>query len=114
MGPFHMIKSLLVLSATTMGVQGLIEPTEIYNGGFNGSDTPTLLRIATGGAGQSGLVKGTQSTTLTRLSDLRISSLIRVLVLADAFIQESVRNGSKPFSIGWVCVLIYMHCCSLQ
>jgi hypothetical protein len=26
------------------------------------------------------------------------------VVLADAFIKESVNNGSKPFSIGWVCV----------
>jgi ABC-type tungstate transport system permease subunit len=26
-----------------------------------------------------------------------------LLVLADAFIQESVKNGSQPFSIGWVC-----------
>ncbi|KAH7384012.1 extracellular solute-binding protein family 1 [Pyrenochaeta sp. MPI-SDFR-AT-0127] len=62
------------------GVQALVDPTEIYTGGFNNSDTEVLLRIATGGAGQSGLVK----------------------VLADAFIQESVKNGSQPFGIGWV------------
>jgi hypothetical protein len=41
-----------------MGVQALVAPTESYNGGFNSSDTPMRLRIATGGAGQSGLVKG--------------------------------------------------------
>jgi hypothetical protein len=36
----------------------LVDPTEIYNGGLNSSSTDVLLRIATGGAGQSGLVKG--------------------------------------------------------
>ncbi|KAH7071818.1 extracellular solute-binding protein family 1 [Paraphoma chrysanthemicola] len=65
----------------TLGVNALVAPTEIYNGGFNQTgDTDIGLRIATGGAGQSGLVK----------------------VLADAFIQSSVANGSAPFRIGWV------------
>jgi hypothetical protein len=56
----HITKSLFAVSAIISGIQALTEPTESYNGGFNSSDTPTLLRIATGGAGQSGLVKGTQ------------------------------------------------------
>ncbi|KAH8722388.1 extracellular solute-binding protein family 1 [Phaeosphaeriaceae sp. PMI808] len=77
---FHITRSLFAISAITSGIQAIVDPTESYNGGFNSTNTPILLRIATGGAGQSGLVK----------------------VLADAFIQESVKNGSKPFSIGWV------------
>ncbi|KAF1365619.1 hypothetical protein EJ07DRAFT_150133 [Lizonia empirigonia] len=61
-------------------VTALVDPTEVYNAGFTSASKDPLLRIATGGAGQSGLVK----------------------VLADAFIQDSVKNGSQPFSIGWV------------
>lgn len=45
-------------AAAMSGVQGLVAPTEIYTGGFNTTETEVLLRIATGGAGQSGLVKG--------------------------------------------------------
>jgi hypothetical protein len=55
------LHSLLVAVVAIKGVEALVAPTEIYNGGF-GSTTAsndTALRIATGGAGQSGLVKGT-------------------------------------------------------
>ena len=57
------LQSLLVAVVTVKGIDALVAPTEIYNGGF-GSTTAsndTALRIATGGAGQSGLVKGTTS-----------------------------------------------------
>lgn len=39
-------------------VTALVDPTEVYNGGFTSASKDPLLRIATGGAGQSGLVKG--------------------------------------------------------
>jgi hypothetical protein len=51
---------LLFLGTAIMSVRALVEPTEIYTGGINsyGNTTEVALRIATGGAGQSGLVKG--------------------------------------------------------
>jgi hypothetical protein len=52
--------SFFAMFAVTVGAQTLVAPTESYYGGFNSTNVPTLLRIATGGAGQSGLVKGTQ------------------------------------------------------
>ncbi|KAH7398726.1 extracellular solute-binding protein family 1 [Phaeosphaeria sp. MPI-PUGE-AT-0046c] len=61
-------------------VDALVDPTEIYTGSSSASTADVALRIATGGAGQSGLVKA----------------------LSDAFIQQSVSNGSQPFSIGWI------------
>ena len=36
-----------------------IDPAAVYDGGFNSTNSTTLLRIGNGGAGQSGLVKGT-------------------------------------------------------
>ncbi|KAH6665997.1 putative extracellular tungstate binding protein [Halenospora varia] len=57
-----------------------IEPEAIYNGGFNTTgNSSILLKIGNGGAGQSGLIKA----------------------LADAFVNDSVSNGSAPFSIAW-------------
>ena len=35
-----------------------IEPAAVYDGGFNSTNSTTLLRIGNGGAGQSGLIKG--------------------------------------------------------
>ncbi|GKT94841.1 extracellular tungstate binding protein [Colletotrichum tofieldiae] len=61
----------------TSTIVSAVEPREIYDGGYNSTTSPLLLRISNGGAGQSGLVK-------------------------DAFIQESVDNGSSPFRVGWV------------
>ncbi|KAF3000680.1 hypothetical protein E8E13_001525 [Curvularia kusanoi] len=75
-----LIHTLCAAVVAIRGVNALIDPTEIYNGGFTSASNDTALRIATGGAGQSGLVKA----------------------LADAFIQDSVKNGSQAFSIGWV------------
>ncbi|EFQ25967.1 extracellular solute-binding protein family 1 [Colletotrichum graminicola] len=68
---------ILILYGTAVNA---VDPKEIYDGGYNSTTSPLLLRIANGGAGQSGLVKA----------------------LADAFIQESVNNGSLPFQLGWV------------
>lgn len=56
-----------------------IDPAAVYDGGFNSTNSTTLLRVGNGGAGQSGLVKA----------------------LADAFIQSSVANGSDPFKVAW-------------
>jgi hypothetical protein len=56
-----------------------IKPTEIYSANHDVT-SPIRLRIATGGAGQSGLIRA----------------------LADAFISEKVKNGHGPFSIAWL------------
>jgi hypothetical protein len=58
--------SLLVAVVAIKGVEALVAPTEIYNGGFGATaaSNDTALRIATGGAGQSGLVKGNTSPPL--------------------------------------------------
>ncbi|KAJ7643922.1 extracellular solute-binding protein family 1 [Roridomyces roridus] len=77
MVPFLVLTSLLALIGSTLA---LVDPQEVYDGGFNSSDAPITLRIGNGGAGQSGLVGA----------------------LADAFIKESVANGSAPFRVGWV------------
>ncbi|KAL0930729.1 extracellular tungstate binding protein [Colletotrichum truncatum] len=71
----------LAISFLLCGVCTAVDPAAVYDGGFNSTDdAPILLRIGNGGAGQSGLVKA----------------------LADSFIQDSVRNGSVPFRVGWV------------
>ncbi|KAG7100173.1 hypothetical protein E1B28_001952 [Marasmius oreades] len=56
-----------------------VAPQAIYNGGYQDA-TETLLRIANGGAGQSGMVEA----------------------FANAFIKYSVGKGSKPFSVSWI------------
>ncbi|KAJ5380344.1 uncharacterized protein N7496_002772 [Penicillium cataractarum] len=63
-----------LLTASTYAV----DPAAVYNGGYN-SAKYIVLRIGNGGAGQSGLIE----------------------VLANAFIQASVKNGSVPFQIAW-------------
>ena len=58
-----------------------VKPEEIYYGSTTSKSAPLKLRIATGGAGQSGLVKA----------------------LADAFIDDQIkRTGCKPFAVGWL------------
>ena len=47
--------SWLALASTITAV----DPADVYDGGFSSQDAKIELRIATGGAGQSGLVKGT-------------------------------------------------------
>lgn len=58
-----------------------IQPTEIYCGTAKGSNLPVKLRIATGGAGQSGLLRA----------------------LADAFIDDHIRETKcPPFAVAWI------------
>ncbi|QSS48746.1 extracellular tungstate binding protein [Histoplasma capsulatum var. duboisii H88] len=52
---------------------------EVYDAGYHGNDT-VALRIANGGAGQSGLIRE----------------------LADAFIKFRVDHGAEPFRVAWV------------
>lgn len=53
------LRSLLTVLIAAGGVRALIAPTEIYTGNSSAATSnDTALRIATGGAGQSGLVKG--------------------------------------------------------
>lgn len=91
---------LRVAAATILAfscVEALVDPTEIYTGGLGPNTSDVALRIATGGAGQSGLVKG-----ICESISIWMHSLTSTLALSDAFIQQSVKNGSQPFSIGWV------------
>ncbi len=58
-----------------------VQPTEIYYGANKNTGLPVKLRIATGGAGQSGLVKA----------------------LADAFIDDLVTESEcPPFAVSWI------------
>lgn len=58
-----------------------IQPTEIYYGSTKDIKPPVKLRIATGGAGQSGLLKS----------------------LADAFIDDQVSETKcPPFAVSWI------------
>ena len=58
-----------------------IQPTDIYYGTTKGIGLPVKLRIATGGAGQSGLLKA----------------------LADAFIDDYIgETKCAPFAVSWV------------
>ncbi|CAD6587518.1 MAG: hypothetical protein ASARMPRED_003168 [Alectoria sarmentosa] len=57
-----------------------IQPTEIYYGNTKDLKPQIKLRIATGGAGQSGLIKA----------------------LADAFIDTQVSNQCPPFAVSWI------------
>ena len=58
-----------------------IQPTEIYHGTATDVKAPVKLRIATGGAGQSGLLRA----------------------LADAFIDDHVREMKcPPFAVSWI------------
>lgn len=50
----------LAVASLLSGVNAQVEPQAIYDGGLNSTDAPVLLRIANGGAGQSGLIKGMQ------------------------------------------------------
>ncbi|KAL8714747.1 MAG: hypothetical protein Q9220_001260 [cf. Caloplaca sp. 1 TL-2023] len=58
-----------------------IEAEEVYYGSYQAKNSPIKLRIATGGAGQSGLIKA----------------------LSDAFIDDQVNDTScDPFAIAWL------------
>ncbi|KAK3901584.1 hypothetical protein C8A05DRAFT_16257 [Staphylotrichum tortipilum] len=68
----------LAAAATVASLGAALEPAAVYDGGY-GNGGPILLGIGNGGAGQSGLIKA----------------------LADAFIDDSINNGSDPFRIAW-------------
>lgn len=53
--------SLLAFAASTIA----IDPAAIYDGGLGDNSTQIRLRIGNGGAGQSGLVKGSQTRSNT-------------------------------------------------
>jgi hypothetical protein len=55
----------LIFAVATPAI-GAVSPQEIYTGGLNSSTAPPVLRIATGGAGQSGLVKGRRPLDQTK------------------------------------------------
>lgn len=80
--PFlHVMASHPHLDASTRDSQCRIQPTELYYGAAGNSKVPIKLRIATGGAGQSGLLRA----------------------LADAFIDDQVeRTEYAPFAVAWI------------
>ena len=58
-----------------------IEPELVYYGSYRDENSPIQLRIPTGGAGQSGLMRA----------------------LADKFIYDRVKEtGCKPFAVSWI------------
>ncbi|TGZ81125.1 hypothetical protein EX30DRAFT_364142 [Ascodesmis nigricans] len=73
------LQSILILFLTAFSTVVAVDPDAIYDGGLPSNSSPIALRIGNGGAGQSGLVKA----------------------LSDAFISQSIRNGSTPFRIAW-------------
>ncbi|KAK2738180.1 hypothetical protein FQN57_007155 [Myotisia sp. PD_48] len=73
-----------------------VEPEAVYDGGLGNGNVD--LRIGTGGAGQSGLVKGESfNEFLISFTNGQILSS----ALANTFIQESVKNGTPPFKVAW-------------
>lgn len=73
--------SRLQLDTSARKSPGGIQPTEIYHGTTNDCRVPVKLRIATGGAGQSGLLKA----------------------LADSFIDDLVsQTKCPPFAVSWI------------
>ncbi|KAK3936970.1 hypothetical protein QBC46DRAFT_320536 [Diplogelasinospora grovesii] len=73
-----MVSLRALLAASLPCLSAAVKPAAVYDGGY-GNDSSVLLNIGNGGAGQSGLIKA----------------------LADAFIQDSVANGSSPFRVAW-------------
>lgn len=105
--------SLFLLPLVTVALA--VEPAAVYDGGFNSTEGTTNstieLRIGNGGAGQSGLVKGIsmmRRQLITSLLSNHIPTLAKssdylvLLALADAFIVDSVANGSSPFKVAWI------------
>lgn len=91
------------------GKEGLVEvkvnPAEVYDGGY-GTQGPVKLRIATGGAGQSGLVRGELSLLGSISSRSMIAKFLYLTywlsaALADSFIRSQVRNTTDHFRIAW-------------
>ncbi|KAN0067877.1 putative extracellular tungstate binding protein [Elaphomyces granulatus] len=78
MHPFKTLLCCWLPLAATVAAQA-VAPNAVYNGGYNSTNGTILLNIGNGGAGQSGLIGA----------------------LANAFIQQSVKNGSLPFQVAW-------------
>ncbi|RSL42212.1 hypothetical protein CEP54_015562 [Fusarium duplospermum] len=72
---------LFVVAALLLGSCVAVEPEAVYSGGFDHEKNDSIkLRIANGGAGQSGLIKE----------------------LANAYIKDRVADGEKPFQVAWI------------
>ncbi|KAM0342031.1 hypothetical protein ACHAPU_009759 [Fusarium lateritium] len=72
--------SPLLISVLT-GTCLAVTPEAVYSGGFDHDKNDSIkLRIANGGAGQSGLIKE----------------------LANAYIKTRVIDGAKPFQVAWI------------
>ncbi|KAI8663767.1 PBP-domain domain-containing protein [Fusarium keratoplasticum] len=72
---------LFVVAALLLGSCVAVEPEAVYSGGFDFAKNDSIkLRIANGGAGQSGLIKE----------------------LANAYIKDRVTDGEKPFQVAWI------------
>ena len=73
--------SRILVDSAGQRISGDVRPAEIYYGATKDDKTPIKLRIATGGAGQSGLLKA----------------------LADAFIDDYVsKTNDPPFAVSWI------------
>ncbi|KAL7943783.1 hypothetical protein V8C42DRAFT_100954 [Trichoderma barbatum] len=75
----HLNKLAAVVALALSAPCAAIDPNAIYDGGIKGNNGTIQLGIGNGGAGQSGLIKA----------------------LADAYIKDSVSNGTKPFRVAW-------------
>ena len=73
--------SRILVDAAGQKTPGEVKPAEVYYGATKKTNSPIKLRIATGGAGQSGLVRA----------------------LADAFIDDYISETKcPPFSVSWI------------
>ncbi|KAL2679115.1 hypothetical protein Neosp_009876 [[Neocosmospora] mangrovei] len=72
---------LFLVAALLFGSSVAVKPEDVYSGGFDfGKNDSIKLRIANGGAGQSGLIKE----------------------LANAYIKDRVTDGEDPFQVAWI------------
>ncbi|KAF8960817.1 hypothetical protein BDZ97DRAFT_1665317 [Flammula alnicola] len=79
-GEFNSFRRDALPQATSLSIASPTDPYAIYNGGYDDAkDRGICLRIANGGAGQTGLIRA----------------------WADAFIQYMVHRGVEPFEVAW-------------
>ncbi|KAF4951696.1 hypothetical protein FSARC_12847 [Fusarium sarcochroum] len=75
------MKAFVLAISLLLGNCLAVQPEAVYGGGFDHDKNDTIkLRIANGGAGQSGLIKE----------------------LANAYIKQRVSDGEKPFQVAWI------------